>query len=522
MKGSLVRGTLILAGASFFSRLMGSTYRILLPRIMGDEGVGLYHMAYYLYALALFFITPGIPLAISRLIAKAKSEGDEKGIKRLFFLSFCLLLGLGSLASLLLFFGADILAEQLFHDPRVAFPLQAIAPAVFFVSLMALFRGFFQGMNTMLPTALSQIFEQSIRVGVMLALLYFVLKGPVEGLAAGAAFATVCGEAAGFFFILYLFARGPWHNLAPDGALRQPISAYKESFRDLLSHALPLSLGSMAIPFIGLINSAIIPRRLQEMGMGVEEATGLYGQYSGMAMVLYFFPLILTTSLAISLVPALTESRARGDSLSVGRRINRAMGLTLQSTFPAAVGFMVLGTEITELLFGYGEAGSILAVMAPSLILLGTQLTLGGALQGLGYIMVPVRNLALGALVNGVSTYFLVFYMGINGAALGTALGFSLAGILNIIAAAKRFHLSIDLSQHILVPLLGSLSMGGLVWIFHHYLSLQEMGNVLTTLLPILMGAVYYFFFLVFFRGIDRDSIEMIPLIGEKLHTWVQ
>ncbi len=517
MKGSFLRGTLMLALAGFISRGVGAIYRILLPRFIGAEGVGLFHMAYYVYALALFLMMPGIPLAMSRLIARAESRGLSGDLKKILQAAFLILLIMGVILAFAVYLGADKIARVFFNDPRVAFPLMAVAPALFFVSLIAFFRGYFQGMNTMIPTALSQVVEQVARIVVMLLLLYYILEGPVQGLAAGAALATVCGEFAGLICIMAYFLRNWPHKWWRS---REAAISLTAACREIFSHALPLGLGALAIPLIGLLNSAIIPRRLQTLGYTSAEATALFGQFSGMAMVLFFFPLILTTALAISLVPEVSQALARGDISRIQRRTNRAITLTMQTTIPAAVGYIVLGRDICELLFGYPLAGEILAYLAPSLMFIGLQLALSGVLQGMGYVSIPVQNLVIGAVVNGILTYILTAQVGIIGAGLATATGFTLAGILNVISTGRIIGLSVDARKQLILPLTGSFSMGFLV--MGTNLLLQPLGMILCTLVPIAAGGFYYFFFMLFFRGFEPADIELIPLIGSKLVSWIQ
>ncbi len=220
-------------------------------------------------------------------------------------------------------------------------------------------------------------------------------------MAAGAAFSGVCGEAAAFVCMLFFFAKEwSFDRLAVKEA---KITVF-ESFKSLLSHAIPIGIGSMIIPLVGVFNSGIIPLRLQLLGFSPAEATALYGQYSGMALVVYHFPLVLISALAVNLVPTISELFARGDSGHIRRITRRAMGFCLQITIPAATGFIVLGSGLCDLLFGYPQAGIVLSYVAPSLVFLGMQLTLAGVLQGLGHAIIPLVNLFLGTVANAFFT----------------------------------------------------------------------------------------------------------------------
>ncbi len=518
-KDSLAKGTIILAVAGLISRIIGSVYRIFLPRLIGAEGIGLYQMAFQIFTLFLCLITPGITLAISRLIAIFRSREEKENILIIMRSAAILLAVLGLSASILLYFYSGAIARVFFQDYRVSFPMMALSPGLFFISIMSLFRGYFQGYNQMLPTAVSQIIEQVVRFIIMMGLLLFVLKGPIEGLAAGAAFAGVCGEAAAFVCMLFFFAKKrSTDRLMVKGATITVL----ESYKSLLGHAIPIGIGSMIIPLVGVFNSGIIPLRLQLLGFTPAEATALYGQYSGMALAVYHFPLVLISALAVNLVPTISQLAARGDSCHIRRLARRALGFSLQITIPAATGFIVLGSAFCDLLFAYPQAGIILGYVAPSLVFLGMQLTLAGVLQGLGHAIIPLVNLFFGTVANAFFTYILTGYMGIIGAALGTGLGYTLAGILNFLVVGKKIGLIFDLRRHLIVPMAAGVTMGIFVFCIHALLKCITSTLLLQTLIPIGLGVLYYIIFMVVFRGIEPSDIEIIPLIGSKLSLWLQ
>lgn len=518
-KGSLAKGTIILAAAGLISRVIGSVYRIFLPRLIGAEGIGLYQMAYNVFTLFLFLIIPGLPLAISRLIAVSRSKGENDNIPLIMRTAAILSAVLGLSASILMFFYSGAMARTFFKDYRVSFPMMALSPGLFFISIIALFRGYFQGYNQMLPTAASQIIEQIVRFIIMMGLLLFVLKGPIEGLAAGVGFAGVCGEAAAFVCMLFFFAKEWSFDRA---AAKDATITVFESYKSLLNHAVPIGVGGMIIPLAGVFNSGIIPLRLQLLGFTPTEATALYGQYSGMALVIYYFPLVLISALSVNLVPTISELFARNDLCHIRRITVKAMGFCMQITIPAAIGFIVMGSAFCDLLFGYPQAGIILGYVAPSLVFLGMQLTLAGVLQGLGHAMIPLVNLFLGNLTNAFFTYILTGYMGIAGAALGTGLGYTLSGLLNFIVVGKKVGMIFAIRRHFIVPLAASVTMGVFVLCIHALLKYIGGTLLLQTLIPIGLGVLYYIIFMFVFKGIEPDDIEIIPLIGTKLSLWLQ
>jgi stage V sporulation protein B len=204
---SFLKGALILSAAGLGVRLMGAGLKIFLAAVMGDEGIGLYQMAYPVYTTLLAISTAGIPIAVSKLVAESLAQKDFRGAYRVFKVALAILTILGSVFTLLLLLGANFFASSIAQDPRAYYPLIGISPAIFLVTIMSVFRGFFQGQQEMMPTASSQIVEQAARIVVVIVLVYLLLPRGLEFAAAGAAFGAVAGALFSLLFLLFLFFR---------------------------------------------------------------------------------------------------------------------------------------------------------------------------------------------------------------------------------------------------------------------------------------------------------------------------
>ncbi|HHY61019.1 MAG TPA: oligosaccharide flippase family protein, partial [Clostridia bacterium] len=172
---SFFRGALVLSLAGLFVKIIGALYKIPLARLIGKEGIGLYQMAYPVYGILLTLSTAGIPVAISILVAEKQAQGDHYGSRRIFRLSFAMLCGFGLLFTLLMVLLSPWLSRYVFLDERVYYALLAVSPAILLTSISSCFRGYFQGHQTMTPTALSQIIEQLVRVTTVLLLAYLLM-----------------------------------------------------------------------------------------------------------------------------------------------------------------------------------------------------------------------------------------------------------------------------------------------------------------------------------------------------------
>lgn len=514
---SFVKGAVILGIAGLTIKALGAAFRIPLTNIIGDSGMGYYQTAYPIYVLFLTIATAGIPTAISRMVAERNASDQPYEAHRVFKLSFMLLLGIGIFSSGILFFCAESITRFI-KEPEAVYAMKAIAPALFFVPLMASFRGYFQGLENMTPTASSQIIEQLFRVTVGLGLaVYFLPKG-LQYAAAGASFGATAGGIFGFAGILIIYAFNRKAIAASlQGADRIPMESAKKILWGLLVIAVPITIGAAIMPIINAIDAAIVKIRLVDIGYDSAVARGLYGQLTGMAAPLINFPQVLTQAVAMSLVPVVASSRRRADLDFMKSNIAMGLRYAFILSVPCAVGMMVLSEPIMLLLYPMQpesavNAASCLAILAMGIIFLATVQTLTGVLQGVGKQAIPVRNLFFGALVKIVITYVLTGIPSINvrGAALGTVMAYFVAALLNLISVKKYTQTIIDFKLTFLKPLVSASVMGVVVLIAYSAMS-QNLGNSLSTILSIVLGAIIYICMIFITKSITMQELETLP-----------
>lgn len=264
----ILRGAAILGIAGLVVKILGAVFRIPLQAMIGEEGMAYYGYAYPLYALFLVIATAGIPVAISRLVSEKIALKDYAGAHKVFRVSGWLLFSIGMAAFVICFFGAEIISERIIGDAGAIKPLKAIAPALIFVPVMSAFRGYFQGRQNMNPTALSQFVEQVFRVGVGLALAYFLLDNSLDAAAAGATFGATAGAIAGLVIIvlIYMFNKKTInYNIRKHH--RTGVSESSSSIiKQILVIAIPITIGSAIIPIVNVADSMIVTRRLLDSG----------------------------------------------------------------------------------------------------------------------------------------------------------------------------------------------------------------------------------------------------------------
>lgn len=493
---TFLKGAAILTAAGLISKLLGALYRIPFFRVVGPEGMGLYQMAYPLYTMLLAVSSAGIPVAVSKLVSEKMAHRDLAGVKKVFLISLVFITAVSAIAMVLLLQSAHYLANQVLHDARAYYSIAAIAPAVFFVGIMSVFRGYFQGFQEMVPTALSQVIEQLSRVVTVLVGAYVCLPQGVEFAAAAATFGAVTGSAAGAVFLCGLYYIKPYFSVTPTGyvgRVGETSQGFFRILRRLVVLALPISLGSLVMPVMQTLDALTVPGRLQLAGYSVNRAAQLYGELTGGAITLINLPTVITISLAASLVPAISGYLECANYRDIQRQTASAMQLTVLVCFPAAVGLAVLAAPISDLLYDCPEAGLPLAFVAPAALFLGLHQTSAGILQGMGKTILPVLNLMFGALTKFACNYILTAIpsIGIIGAALGTVMGFLVSSYLNIFFIRRFNGWTPDYRTLLLRPALTVTIMAVAVFLSYSQLRLILGGNWATAV-SIMTGAAVY------------------------------
>jgi stage V sporulation protein B len=519
-KDTFLRGAFILTAAGIIVKIIGSVNRIFLSRLLGGEGIGLYQMAYPIYLLALSVSSAGIPVAISIMVAERIALSDYRGANRIFRISLGVLIITGLLFSALLFWGSCLLIKYHFvRDSRAYYAIAALAPAIFFVTVLSSYRGYFQGLQMMLPTAVSQIAEQFVRVATMIILAIVLLPHGLEYAAAGASFGAAPGAAAGLIALIYYYVKHH-HDLKKqmkkqDFARQEPIMSV---ILRIVKLALPVSLANIMIPVVSNIDLLIVPARLEVAGFSVEHSTELFGYLTGMAVALVNLPTILTASLAASLVPAVSEAFALGDCRKIQQRTEMAMRIANMITIPSFIGLCLLAAPISLMLYGTLGAGGCIAVLAGGIVLLGIHQVTTGVLQGLGHTTIPLINMIVSAGVKIIMSWFLTAIpsLGIIGAAWATVVDFGVAAVLNMYFVYRYVGLGINFHDTGKAFIAATI-MGGVVLITYDQLMLLTRHNTLSTLAAICAGGVVYGIVLLGIGGVRARDVEKIPRVGFPL-----
>ena len=517
-----LKGTFILTIASFVVKVIGSLNWIFVSRILGGEGIGLYQTAFPIYFFAITISQAGIPIAISIITAERVALKDIFGARRVFKISMALMFVTGVLFSLLTYFSASWLIDlQLIRDSRAYMSVVALSPTVFFVTFLAASRGYLQGWQRMTPTAVSQIVEQIFRVITMIVLADLFLPWGLDYAAAGASLGALAGAVTGLIVLVYFHIklnRDIDKNFAeylaptPQSQSESTFSIIKRMFK----LALPVSAASIMLPVVSNLDLMIVPQRLEVAGYSVRQATELFGYLNGMAVPLVNLATILTASLAVSIVPAISESRALNDHARIYRQTAAAVRISNFVCFPAFVIVFFLATPISALIYNAPGAGPAVMISAVSIILLGLHQVSTGVLQGLGHTTIPMVNMILAAIAKVVLNWTLTAMpaFGIMGAAWATAADMGVAAFINLYFIYKYIGYKIELSQ--LAKTIGAAAiMAVSVKLFYNFTIAEFNSGVLSTFGAVFVGGAIYIAAIALLGGLLKEDMERIPMIGK-------
>jgi stage V sporulation protein B len=424
-----LKGALIISVGGLISKILGAVYRIPLLAFLGGRGMGIYQMVYPLYCILLTVSASGIPSGIARVISSGRYSGGEKKAFYLFGI-------IGLIGSVVMFLLSSPLAVAQ-GEKQVAVCCQLLSPSVFFVSVLSVVRGYFQGKGNMYPTAITEVMEQAIKVSVGIFLAY-INKGDQLKAVGAAIFAVTISEALSTIFALFLyFGRVK---------ARKPLYTGREiSVKDILNYTLPLTFTALSQPLSQLVESIIIVNILRGV---TQEATALYGIFSGCAVTLINLPVSLTYGLAASSVPRISPLCERGEYFSAFKEIKNALFLTFVISLPFVAVLYIFAPLATKIIFRSlnAEQGELLVtlvkIMSVNAITLSLMQTSSAILTSLGKPLYGTISGWASAIARIILSTVLTKYtaLSICGAAISSNCAYLVAVLLNFwyIISIKR------------------------------------------------------------------------------------
>jgi len=523
IQGSFVKGAAILGIAGIIVKVLGAIFKIPLVSIIASTGMGYYSSAYPIYVMLLAIATSGFPIAISKMVAERRAKGNVKGANEIFSVILPLMVGIGIITSLGLFLSSNFLARNMLENPKAVYSLKALSLALLFVPIMSAYRGFFQGRNTMLPSAISQLLEQLGRVILGLTLALIMVNKGVEFGAAGASFGATGGA---FFGLLAMM----WFYLREKKTLNEECQICdhyeKENafpvIKELLIIAIPVIIGALVKPIMDFIDASMVIGLLMRSGVGELEANSMLGQLSGMATTMVNLPSIMISAIAMSIVPIISYEYSRNNIVSAKRNVLLSIRMALLIGLPTGIGLMSLSEPIMSLLFPREPsqlAGQILFIAALGVVFLSLIQVLTAILQGVGKAHVPVLNLMIGVVFKVIITYLLTTneQFGVKGAAIGTVVAYVISAFLDFIAVKKLLMVEFDYKKIFVCPVAVTVVMGCVARISYKVASIalttimsDSAANKFATLIGIIFAGTFYIVALIKCKIVEEDDFKNI------------
>lgn len=528
-KQGFIQGIIALVFSQVVIKFFGLVYKLYLTNKQGfgDAGNAIYSAGFQIYALLLTLSSIGVPNAVAKMVSEKVSIGDHRGAHRIFKISFLTFASIGFLCSVFLFFGANYIANVWLQIPEAEATLIALSPSIFFVAIISVIRGYFNGRQTMSATANSQTLEQLLKTVLTVALVEITCtysKSNTTLMAASANLATTFAT-MGSFFYLYQYYKVRRSNIGFE--INHSINYKRKSsisiIKDILYVTIPMSLTSILTSINKNVDSITVVRGLKNF-LSESDAKLQYGILSGKVDTLISLPLSFNLAFATALVPAVASAVARKNSEAGIKKISFSLLVTMLIGLPSTVGMIILAKPILNLLFPNASSGELIFQIA-SLSILFTVLgqTVNGALQGIGKIFVPAISLSIGVAIKIFLNIILVPMPpevckvgGAAGAALATVICHMVAFLISFYVLKRKINIKLNYYQFLVKPIIASFMMA--ICSYYSYEILKGIIiEKMATILSIIIAIVIYILAVIVLKIFNKDEILMLPY-GEKIY----
>ncbi len=525
----VVQGS-ILAIASIVVRIIGIAYRIPMINIIGDEGMGYYGTAFNVYNIALLLSSYSLPLAVSKMVSVRLARKQYRNSVRILRAALVYATVVGALAAAVIWFGADFFAREVFFMPYAAFALKTLAPTVWIMAYLGVFRGYYQGQGTMVPTALSQVFEQivnaivSVAAGSWLfnqAIKVEILKGESgSGYsnswgAAGGTIGTGAGAFTALVFLLLLFAA---YQRTIRKKVRRDRSGSLESYgtitKILFFTVVPVVVSSAIYNVNSVLDNGLLAYNFKSLGME-EEFISQWGVYTGKYHLLINVPMAVSNALSSSLIPSVSRAVATGDRRMVKKKVAAAIRFSLLIAIPSTVGLTVLAGPVNNLLFSGDNDLAVQMTLYGSIavVFYSVSTVTNAILQGIDRMRLPIVH-ALTALVlhlAAMEVMVMVFHMGIFSMVFANILFAVIMCFLNHRSIRKILGYRQEVKKTILLPAAASAVMGAAAVGVYKLIHLGIQSNAVCTLGAVAAAVAVYGVLLVKLGCLDEDELHQMP-----------
>ena len=525
-KSRFFGGVLALTVGNLFVKVVGLVLKIPLHNILGGAGMAYYNNAYDIYAWLFTIATTGLPIAVSMLISENRAKGNIKENKKIFRVTTSLFVIIGILGSAIMFFGAPFF-EKAYKIENSGYCMMAVAPTLFFICVASALRGYFQGYQNMVPTAISEVIEAigKLVLGLLFA-TYAIEQGkPLHIVAAYAALGLTIGVAAGMIYLVItkLLFRPEKYDIDYSSLANEELEVRRSGkiASLLLAIAIPITISNSVQSFSIVIDGMLLSNRLQDVGFNEGVTAQMIGDFKTLASPLCNLPPALVAPIISSLIPLLSAAIASGNRQRTTNIMDKALMITAIIEMPCALGMSVLAEPILKLIFGDKPASEstapLLSALALSIFFVSMMSITSALLQAHKLEKKPIISMLVGAVVKFVSIYLLVGIPQLNiyGSPISSFLGSFAISAMNLYFLKKHLGFVPNFGRILIRPFFASLICASSALLVFSLLERAISRNV-ALLLSIAIAATIYFFVIFLIKALSREDVLLLPK-GEKL-----
>ncbi len=527
-KNSFVRNVLMLMLSQVLIKILGLVYRLAITNAngFGDLGNGYYSAGYQVYTVLLIISSQGIPGAVSKLVADKVSNGEYKKAHKIYKVSLLVFGIIGFIASLLLFISSDFIASAILNVSDVKYVLRVLSPAIFFVCISAVIRGYFAGLGTMKASSVSQALEQLFNCVLTITLVYTLIGREPYVMAAGGTLATTLAVLMSFSYLVVFYKKNI-KLYVENTEEKEENTPIKSLAKKIIITAIPLTIGSVISVVTTLIDTITVSNCIQIAYENIfetkvlleQEAMRLTGILSKVDTIINL-PLAVNLSFYSALIPAITGAIARKDYESASNKISFSISTSLLVVIPCAAGFITLANPILQMLYPNASDGAgILQITSLTMVFIAINHTIQGSLFGLGKMYIPAMALTFACIVKIILNLILVRNPNINiyGAAISSLVCQIIVFIIIYTVLKKSIKFKFNVKNNLIKPIVACIAMAGVILILQFLLS-NVVNNIVLTIISIIIGACIYLLFIILFRVMNKEDICLLPG-GNKIYN---
>ena len=377
-KAVFIKNAVILTVSSLILRFAGIIFKIWIAKLLGGEGVGLYQLIFSFYMLASTFTSGGIIVAVTRLVSEELAVGSKKGVNRILIRSLSITLIVAAVSVFSVFFGAEFVAKTVIGDMRAVSSLKILSLSLPFMGISACFKGYFLAVRRVSSNAFSQIFEQTIRIIVVLILIKRFILSDLTTCCTAVFFGDTLAEICSCGMLFFCFKKDKRKLKFPEGSTSKGAVTKR-----ILHISVPITSGRYLNTALRTAENSLVPKNLALYPFSSASALSQFGMIKGMALPVLFFPSTLLHSVSALLMPEMSEAAAKKQSFVVSSVTKRILRLTALTAFVFSAIFFVAGDRIGILIYNSPDVGFLLKALSPIVPFMYLDSVCDGMLKGL-------------------------------------------------------------------------------------------------------------------------------------------